>query len=306
MSTIYKTVLIAGGTGGLGEKIALALLDSKHFSVKILSRVESVTGSKKSVVDVLVSKGASLVTVKDESVEQAVDALTGSEVVISVLNGGGLAYQLVLIEAAKKAGVKLFIPSDFGIDIYSLDVQKKLSGTKAEQFLSVKVAAVDSLKKHGLDHTEIVTDFFTDTTFWGWLGFDWPNGKVVVPGDGNAKVTFTHRDDIAKYVVQVLLQADKTKNRVIRLAGDTKTYNEVVSLFEKALGKKLEVTYRPESELRKGDAALPNALADVPLVLQLAAAVGAVAIPDNEKSNDEFPDVKPVTVAEYISSLVKP
>lgn len=42
------------------------------------------------------------------------EALSGVEVVISTLSQGGFAFQTPLFEAAKAAGVKLAVPSEFG------------------------------------------------------------------------------------------------------------------------------------------------------------------------------------------------
>jgi len=45
------------------------------------------------------------------SEDSLVHALSGVEVVISALSGGGLAVQSGLADAAKKSGVSLFVPS---------------------------------------------------------------------------------------------------------------------------------------------------------------------------------------------------
>jgi hypothetical protein len=45
------------------------------------------------------------------SEDSLVQALSGVEVVISALSGGGFAVQPALADAAKKSGVELFVPS---------------------------------------------------------------------------------------------------------------------------------------------------------------------------------------------------
>jgi hypothetical protein len=44
-------------------------------------------------------------------------AFTGVDVVVSTISGGGFAVQGNLLTAAKEAGVKRFVPSEFGVDI---------------------------------------------------------------------------------------------------------------------------------------------------------------------------------------------
>eukprot|EP00276_Gloeochaete_wittrockiana_P004876 CAMPEP_0184645436 /NCGR_PEP_ID=MMETSP0308-20130426/1905_1 /TAXON_ID=38269 /ORGANISM="Gloeochaete witrockiana, Strain SAG 46.84" /LENGTH=317 /DNA_ID=CAMNT_0027074419 /DNA_START=94 /DNA_END=1047 /DNA_ORIENTATION=+ len=301
---IYKIVAIAGATGGVGEKIATAILKSKLFEVKILVRAASVTGEKKKQVDDLVKLGAKLVTFATESLEEAVKCLTGVEVVVSALSGTGLGYQPTLIQAAKTAGVKLFIPSDYGIDIYSPDTMAKIKGTMVEGFFAPKLAAIETLKKVGLDYTIVLNGFFTDTTFFDWIGFDaLGSGKVLIAGDGKSKISFTSRDDVAKYIVEILKNADKYKNKIVKVSGDHKSYDEVVKTFEDSLGKKLEVTYKPLPDLKKEVAALPHPYANIPLVLQLALAWDICSV-DFQNNNKEFA-VKPITVKDFVATVTK-
>jgi uncharacterized protein YbjT (DUF2867 family) len=55
-----------------------------------------------------------LVTVDYSNKESIKKALTGVDVVISTLPGTALDVQPGIAEAAKEAGVKLFVPSEFG------------------------------------------------------------------------------------------------------------------------------------------------------------------------------------------------
>ncbi len=51
------------------------------------------------------------------NIESLKKAFTGVDVVVSTVNGGGFAVQENLLTAAKEAGVKRFVPSEFGVDI---------------------------------------------------------------------------------------------------------------------------------------------------------------------------------------------
>ncbi len=63
MSAEFKTVLIAGATGFLGEKIANAFLDKKQFDVIVLVRKAN------EKTDQLKSKGAKVVEVDFSDLE---------------------------------------------------------------------------------------------------------------------------------------------------------------------------------------------------------------------------------------------
>jgi uncharacterized protein YbjT (DUF2867 family) len=55
-----------------------------------------------------------VVQVDYSSKESIRNALTGVDVVISTMSGEGLSLQGKIAEAAKEAGVNLFVPSEFG------------------------------------------------------------------------------------------------------------------------------------------------------------------------------------------------
>jgi len=99
-STSYKSFAIAGGSSVLGSLIISELL-AQNAGVVVLGRSDSQS----------VPEGAKLRVVDYEQEDTLVNALHGVEVVISVLSKGGFAVQPTLATAAKKAGVKLFVPS---------------------------------------------------------------------------------------------------------------------------------------------------------------------------------------------------
>lgn len=57
-----------------------------------------------------------------------------------------------------------------------------------------------------------------------FVDLDLRSGKVSVGGDGNKRISFTSRPDIARYLSYVLthLPAEKLSNRSFKIAGDTK------------------------------------------------------------------------------------
>jgi uncharacterized protein YbjT (DUF2867 family) len=57
---------------------------------------------------------AKVISVDYSNPESIKNALAGVEVVISTISGAALDVQGKIAEAAKEAGVKLFIPSEFG------------------------------------------------------------------------------------------------------------------------------------------------------------------------------------------------
>ncbi|THV53736.1 hypothetical protein BGAL_0043g00220 [Botrytis galanthina] len=109
MSSSLKNVIIVGAAGKLGASILATFNADPNFNVSILSRKSS-----KSVFP------AHLVVhrVSDEYPEdELLEALKGQDVVISTISKAAAdVQQKAIIDSAIKAGVKRFIPSEFGSD----------------------------------------------------------------------------------------------------------------------------------------------------------------------------------------------
>src|SRR6266498_5068838 len=83
MSSQFKTVTIAGGTGILGYPISEAFLNDGSYNVKILRRMPENTNEK---TKLLTSKGAEILYVDYNQHDDLVKALKGTDVFISALN----------------------------------------------------------------------------------------------------------------------------------------------------------------------------------------------------------------------------
>jgi nucleoside-diphosphate-sugar epimerase len=126
-------------------------------------------------------------------------------------------------------------------------------------YAGVKFAAVDALKRTNLKWTSIYTGLFLDYIIVNHPTHLRPNAQLVdvdknvagIPGTGNDPVHFTYSYDVAKYTAALL--ALETWEQNYYIAGDVKTWNEVVEIVERAKGVKFEVVYDPVENLKKGE-----------------------------------------------------
>ncbi|KAF8485198.1 NAD-P-binding protein [Russula ochroleuca] len=269
------------GAGTLGNYIIQQLLKDKAVGtvkeVVVLTR----QGSKTTV-----QGNAKVIHVdysNDESIKQA---LTGVHVVISTISGAALDVQGKIAAAAKEAGVKLFVPSDFG----------GITEGETEGIFGEKSNIQGQLKALGIPYAIFYTGPFADYIWASFVNLDVTSGKVSIGGDGNSQNTFTSRPDVARYVSYVLthLPPEQLKNRAFSIAGDNKSFNEIFKAYEEKTGKKLEVTYIPVSELDARLAANPQ---DFPALLHKAwATVG----PFQRTDNHLYPDWNPSPVIDKL------
>lgn len=148
-----------------------------------------------------------------DSLDSLTAALCGQDAVVSALAGPAITKQFLLIEAATQAGVKRFIPSDFG----SNTVHPKAAALPvyADKVAVQKVLREKAAQPGGLTYTIVINGPFLD---WGimvgfLLGLKDRHARLYDGGDRvfNTSTLAT----IGRAVVGVLSKPDETRNRPV-------------------------------------------------------------------------------------------
>lgn len=276
----YKNFAIVGA-GTFGSFVVRQFLKDKAAGtvneVVVLTR----QGSKTTI-----EGDAKVVAVDYSNKESIKNALIGVDVVICTISGTALNLQAGIATAAKEAGVKLFVPSEFG----------NVSEGETEGIFGEKANVHTQLKAVGIPCTVFYTGPFADYLWAPFLDLDVPSGKVTIAGDGNKVISFTSRADIARYVSFVLthMPVERLKDQSFTIAGDNKSFNEIFKAYEAKTGKKVEVTCAPISVYDARIAADPN---DLPALLQK---YWATAGPFPKTDNDLYPGWNPSPVLDHV------
>ncbi|KAH9978228.1 NAD-P-binding protein [Lactifluus volemus] len=276
----YKNFAIIGA-GDLGMYVVRQFLEEKAAGtideVVVLTRQES---------NRIIEGDARVVPVDYSSRDSIRDALIGIDVVICTISGAVIDLQRVIIEAAKEAGVQLFLPSEFG----------GATEGKTEGVFGEKADIQRLLIDLDLPYAAFYTGPFADGLWQSYLYLDVTSGHVSVGGDGNTGISFTSRTDIARYLAYVLthLPPEELKNRSFAIEGDAMSFNEVFQAYEAKTGKKLQVTYIP---LSKFEARLAANQRDIPAFLHI---FWATEGPFPQTDNDLYPDWNPSPVIDNV------
>jgi len=209
--------------------------------------------------------------------------------------------QTELLRAARDAGVRRFIPSD-----YSLDLFKVKPGQIPTSDLRRRFAEIADAERDKVEVVHVLNGGFLDrSVLFGFIRvIDVGNQTAYVWGDGNEPMDWTTYADTARYTAEVAADAGEVP-RIFSVAGDVLDFHGIVESYEAASGRKLRVErlgslddldHRIE-ELSKGGPA--NFLSYLPLMYYRSVLDGSGKL--NQLMNDRYPSIVPTSVRQYVA-----
>ena len=239
-----KKVALVGATGSLGAVVLETLHGSGKFWVTALSR----SGSKaKSTLPSQIK----VVEVDYDSHESLLNALRGQDAVVATLGSTAITQQHGLIKAALAAGIKRFIPSEFGSD--SLNPQARRLPVYARKIKIQEELEKVCTSESGMSYTLVFNSAFLD---WGLdhaFIIDLKNKQAELRDGGDRPFSVTTLASVADAVVGVLEHPEETKNKAVRIHNAVVTQNQLIGMAEKNGSGKFQVkNVRTQDELAWG------------------------------------------------------
>jgi len=277
------------------------LSDSGHFNITVLTRDPSTVPSLPRVKAVKAdyTDHASLVSILKDAHADAVVVTLGTPPNL-------LDLETALINASLEAGVKRFIPTEFGIDDRHPTADKII-------IIGYKKAVLQRLeaeaKKGTITYTAIATGAFLD---WGlaskWLGFDADKKHAEIYNDGNDVVSGTTVPNIAAAIIGTLTNLEGTKNQYLRVSSAHTTQNEVLRAFEAQTGEKWstshvvtdEVFEVSKASLLKGEVSYPV----IRGLINSAVYTKESAARWPESTDNEKVGIKPVPIEQIVADYL--
>eukprot|EP01112_Ceratiomyxa_fruticulosa_P011422 TRINITY_DN3097_c0_g1_i11.p1 TRINITY_DN3097_c0_g1~~TRINITY_DN3097_c0_g1_i11.p1 ORF type:complete len:306 (+),score=70.39 TRINITY_DN3097_c0_g1_i11:743-1660(+) len=298
---VYHKVAIVGATGNLGPTIVDALLQHK-FEVTAVT----FNNPEDPKYNDLKSKGVKVVHANIDDKFTLVRAFHGIDAVVSTVGGALFSKQTVIIDAAVEAGVKRFLPSEFGGS-----TRDKL--VRSEEVLQPKIQIIEYLEKVAsqgkITWTGIATGPFFD---WGlqvgFLQFDLKNESVTLYDEGKAKFVTSNTRDIGLWVALTLLHPERTENKYLELGTFKVNQLEILEALEKVSGKKWtvkehkttveaqELAKKASEKLKQGDETQLLPFFMQSLFVIIFRGLGAYEI----KETELFPEYKPLSLEESV------
>lgn len=299
MNNTDKIVAVVGGTGDLGSRIVKELLKKPNVQVRLLVRPES-----RDKVAEWEQQGVQIVEGalgKDDGRSLA-QLCKNAYTVISAVQGGPeviIDGQTQLLLAAQEAGVKQFIPSDFSLDMFGVDLGQIDTSDMRRAF-----ADTAEKKRGDMEVVHILNGGFLDRkVLFGFINIiNVKEQKAYVWGDGNQPIDHTTYADTAKYTAEVAID-EKPVPSVFRVAGTSLSFQEMVEAYEAETGKKLEVVKLGSledldakiAELKQGG----EQNAYLPMMYYRAQLNGSGKMQNLQ--NDRYPSIRSTGFREYVS-----
>ncbi|HEY0876424.1 MAG TPA: SDR family oxidoreductase [Vicinamibacterales bacterium] len=290
-------ILVAGATGFLGGEVCRRLAE-RGKAVRALVR----STSTPEAVGRLHAFGVQTIEgdLKDPSSLPA--ACAGVRAVISTAtsthsrqDGDSIestdgAGQRNLVRAARDAGVERFTYVSYSGGI---DTDDPL--TRAKRSVEREIQG------SGMTYTVLRPSFFMEVWLSPALGFDYPNAKATIFGDGTRPVSWISLADVASFAVETL-DHPAARNAVLELGGpEALSPLQVVALFEEIGGRSFERHHVPEDQLRTAFDTATDSLPKTFAALQLNYA-GGDAIPMEETHRTY--GIQPTSVRDYASRVL--
>ena len=219
-------IVLAGATGDLGHRIALALLE-RGARVRALIR----SGNTKPEVATLRARGVELVEVDFKDAAALTRACAGAACVVSALSGLRnviVDAQTHLLDAAVAAGVPRFIPSD-----YSIDFTKLPAGSNRN--LDLRREFGRHLDRVPIQATSILNGMFMDLLTGQAPVVLFKIKRILYWGSADQPLDFTTTANTAEYAAAAAL--DPTTPRYLRIAGEVATVRDLQAAASDATGQ---------------------------------------------------------------------
>lgn len=265
------TLAVVGLTGQIGQHVLKAVTDAKfkdHYNFPIRAFTRDPSKYKSTETVEYYASGSFTDTAALEK------SLEGVNTLIDLTNPS--VDSKPLVDAAVKAGVKLFFPSEFGGDY---------DGKKFAAIFQAKGEIVAYARSKGLKTVLYRTGLFADWVInmpivANAFGIDRENNVYRKIGSGDRKVSVSFLRDIGYGLVSVAYRDPSFLPNELRVQSDSITANQLAAIYEKATGVKLTVENVTEEEsIKESEEAFKNiATGGFPAFITVIRAYGQTSV----------------------------
>lgn len=288
-----KLIVVAGAAGRLGRLTIDALLRHNGVRVRALARDPA------KLADLASDR---VEVVAWDAAHPAADVVRGAFAVISTLQGGPdiiIEAQLALLRAARDAGARRFLPSDFSYNLFTLPAGVNWNTDWRRAFAEAAEA-----ERGAVEVVHLMQGIFTDRGVAGFLGLlDLAAGTLRYWGDGATPIDWTTWEDTARFTAAAAIDDGKVPAHLF-VAGERMDMLSFAKTWETVHGR--TAVLEPQGSLaeleqlvQKRLGAEPNNMyAWLPLMYARGVFGGQALL--GALHNGRYPHIAPETVSQAI------
>ena len=254
-SPTRPVVAIAGASGHLGLYIAKAVHEQKlQGHIKDLIILARAGPNRPDEINDWDKAGTVAVRAYHEDGElwELKAALVSVDVLINTIGSAGYKFRDRLLEAVAQSDVKLYFPSEFGVDHTVHDFHHPEWDHKKEHM---------KLAKENIPNVKICRVFaglFLEDSIGPWFGFNTKDGVYECFGGKDVPVSYTSLDDVGKAVGQLLQMTPEHVPDQVHLSGDVKSFAQIATLMGKESRSEIKVVEKGLAASREQELKSPR------------------------------------------------
>ncbi|KAJ2098726.1 hypothetical protein GGI09_003161 [Coemansia sp. S100] len=303
----YTSIAVVG-TGGYGELFLKALKQCGYFvKIRAVTRAPEATEAVKlERLKQLRALGIEVLEYADTTADGFSTVFAGIDTVVSAVGVAGLPSQIPMIDGAIAAGVKWFIPSEYGVAHYN-SAWMPFKGPLAAKG-EVLDYLVGAAKSKGLAYTAIYTGLALDYLDPHGIGLKLSKRRATLVGRGGTLATFTCAADVVQVLVSIVQRPSEMQNRIIRYAGSTNKMCDLIKVVTGGnCGKNVKIVCIDEARAKFCELARQQDMKAFQVYGRLLIEEGLAQINLRREPLDNglFPDIKPESATDTLARLIK-
>ncbi|KAI9502165.1 hypothetical protein GGI25_003379 [Coemansia spiralis] len=305
----YNRIAVVG-TGGYGWHFLSALIHCNHFiNVRAVTRRPQPAQdntAKLTRMRQLRGLGIEVVEYAETTAEAFKLAFADSDIVVSAVGVLGVPDQIAMIDGALLAGVKWFIPSEYGVVHYPskwMPFAGPLAAKGPVQDYLIKAA-----ESKGLAYTVIYTGLALDYLDPRSIGLKLTKRTATLVGRGGSPVTFTSINDVVRLLVAIVQRPQDMQNRTIRYAGSTAKMRDLLKVVTGSnCGENLKIVSIDEAKIKFRELARNQDMKAFQIYGRLLIEEGLAQINRYQEplNNDLFPEIEPEPISQTLERLIE-
>ncbi|PIA15130.1 NAD(P)-binding protein [Coemansia reversa NRRL 1564] len=303
----YKRIAVVG-SGGYGWHFLQALTQSNYFEkVRAVTRKPDINDKDKNArINALRELGVEIVTYEDNTVDAFRQAFVDIDTVLSAVALTGVLEQIPMIDGAIQAGVKWFIPSEFGVAHYASAWMPFTSPLASKS--TIEHYLVENAHPKGLGYTIVYTGLALDYLDPRSIGLKVKRNAATLVGRGGTPISFTAMVDVIRLMVEIVQRPTEMQNRTIRYAGSTNKLRDLVKIVthsDRGVNVKIVCIEEAKSKFCELARKLDMQAFSIYCRLLLEEGLGQINRYGEPLDNKLFPDICPESAPLTLRRLMK-